>query len=248
MSKIWVGTAVVGFGGAVVAGWLWCSPSAGPEPSASAPTAAAARPASSGNIHTAEDFNAWRPSVNLALPDCPQGPTVSPAGPPCVQPHFRKLPPFPDPAENNKTLAGIDADKDGVRDDVQWWIAEQFQADAAMREAYLQAARAQQALFVAPPKTSKDAIEANNGIFFAARCLAAVLRRQEPNSDELDISTEAVSQVESLRQLQIINTVQRRSLHLATERSMHGAIVDLRAFSNKSFEEFCMQSVLERLK
>ena len=33
------------------------------------------------------------------------------------------VPPMPDCRENNKTLAGIDSDKDGVRDDIQRYIA-----------------------------------------------------------------------------------------------------------------------------
>ncbi|MDR3178021.1 MAG: hypothetical protein LBT96_03450 [Campylobacteraceae bacterium] len=36
--------------------------------------------------------------------------------------HGYKLPPCPDPAENDKTLLGIDTNKNGVRDDVEVWI------------------------------------------------------------------------------------------------------------------------------
>jgi hypothetical protein len=242
MSKKWIRVGVLGLGAAVLAGWLWWSPSAGPEPSASAPTAAAARPASSGNIHTAEDFNAWRPSVNLALPDCPQGPTVSPAGPPCVQPHFRKLPPFPDSAENNKTLAGIDADKDGVRDDVQWWIAEKFQADAEMRAAHLQAARAQQKLFTNPPRTSDESFLINRPMTYATLCVASLYIKQLPRKTEdaeSDALRAALDQIEMLTQVVIFNTHARRTLYLSAERMMHGRIIDGIDVRDKPYKSFC---------
>ena len=34
--------------------------------------------------------------------------------------------PMPDPKKNNATIAGIDSDNDGIRDDVQRWINEEF--------------------------------------------------------------------------------------------------------------------------
>ncbi|MCK6594950.1 MAG: hypothetical protein L6Q33_07100 [Bacteriovoracaceae bacterium] len=47
--------------------------------------------------------------------------------------------PMPDPKKNNATIAGVDTDNDGIRDDVQRWINEEFgdqpKVKMAMREA-----------------------------------------------------------------------------------------------------------------
>jgi hypothetical protein len=44
------------------------------------------------------------------------------------------LPPMPDPKENDKTLLGIDINKNGVRDDVEIWIYENYQTYKECKE------------------------------------------------------------------------------------------------------------------
>ena len=56
-------------------------------------------------------------------PICSQ--VIVPAGADCIPQHLAKLPPDPGEA-GKKTIDGIDADKDGVRDDVQRFIYEQW--------------------------------------------------------------------------------------------------------------------------
>lgn len=54
-----------------------------------------------------------------------------------------QLPPEPGP-ENNRTLAGVDSDGDGVRDDIQRYILLNYEDDEAMRLVLLQTANVNQ--------------------------------------------------------------------------------------------------------
>lgn len=57
-------------------------------------------------------------------------------------------PPMPSPEENDKTLEGMDSNKDGIRDDVEIWINRTF-SNADKRQAMKQLARASQKIMVA---------------------------------------------------------------------------------------------------
>jgi hypothetical protein len=48
--------------------------------------------------------------------------------------HGYKLPPCPDPIENDKTLLGIDSNNNGVRDDVEIWIYNTYDTYKACRD------------------------------------------------------------------------------------------------------------------
>lgn len=48
--------------------------------------------------------------------------------------------PMPNEKENNKTIAGIDSDGDGIRDDVQRWINEEFSTNSEIKSAIRQIA------------------------------------------------------------------------------------------------------------
>ena len=56
--------------------------------------------------------------------DSPTNPNVA-APVDCIPQHLANLPPDPGPA-GKLTLDGVDADKDGMRDDVQRWIATEW--------------------------------------------------------------------------------------------------------------------------
>ncbi len=57
---------------------------------------------------------------------------------------FGKLPPQPDPVENNKTLAGIDVNNNGIRDDVEIAIYENHKDAANVAAALWQYAKTEQ--------------------------------------------------------------------------------------------------------
>lgn len=50
----------------------------------------------------------------------------------------------PDPAKNNSTLLGIDSDKNGVRDDIQVWIIQNFKDSPVIIQAFSNLASATQ--------------------------------------------------------------------------------------------------------
>ena len=52
--------------------------------------------------------------------------------------------PMPDPKKNDATIAGVDSDNDGVRDDIQRWINEEFNSQPKMKAAVRQVAMARQ--------------------------------------------------------------------------------------------------------
>jgi hypothetical protein len=71
-----------------------------------------------------------------------------------------RLPPEPDPAVNNATLLGIDGNNNGVRDDVERWIYNEYKdkhpihIDIAMQEA-----KADRLILEKQPKTKREAME-----------------------------------------------------------------------------------------
>lgn len=66
------------------------------------------------------------------------------------------VPPDPGPA-NDVTVAGIDSDNDGVRDDVERWIAQTYPSSASMRAALAQQAHANQMTIIRGLLSPNDA-------------------------------------------------------------------------------------------
>jgi len=67
--------------------------------------------------------------------------------------HGHILPPEPDPMVNNSTLLGIDANENGVRDDVERWIYETYKDKHPVHiDIALQAARAYKKVLETPEK------------------------------------------------------------------------------------------------
>lgn len=60
------------------------------------------------------------------------------------------VPPAPDPDANDETVAGIDSDGDGVRDDVQRFIAQEFGSDPDAHALAIEFAKTQQAALKEP--------------------------------------------------------------------------------------------------
>jgi len=92
----------------------------------------------------------------------------------------------PDPGEAGKaTLAGIDSDNDGVRDDVQRWIAASSQNSKNMREVLTQGSKAMQDFLLegnAPTKAFEHALQIDRAKFCAIYIA--------PVSDTLDLFSE----------------------------------------------------------
>lgn len=88
------------------------------------------------------------------------------------------LPPDPGPA-NDETLAGIDSDADGLRDDVQRYIALNYGDEPGMAAGLRQAAMAQQ---VAVVEDGRAPVQAGGDLVRAAECLRAM----DPDTDRLE--------------------------------------------------------------
>jgi len=89
------------------------------------------------------------------------------------------LPPDPAPA-GNATLAGIDSDGDGVRDDLQRYIIFNVPDSARYREALKQQATAlQQSLLIGTTGTTQQAIDAGFAQMRAIECLDYLGVRQQ---------------------------------------------------------------------
>lgn len=56
--------------------------------------------------------------------------------------------PMPDAKINNSTLAGVDSDNDGIRDDIQRWINEKFGNRPSFKEGLKQYARSEQKIII----------------------------------------------------------------------------------------------------
>lgn len=88
------------------------------------------------------------------------GGTAQPtAPPPLVDDRINGLqvPPQPDAASNRLSVAGIDTDKNGIRDDLDRLIATQFGTNTGLYDLARQHARTQQAALLAPSPENVNA-------------------------------------------------------------------------------------------
>jgi hypothetical protein len=98
----------------------------------------------------------------------------------------------PDPGEAGKqTLEGIDSDNDGVRDDVQRWIAIVFLNNQVIQQALQQHAVAlQDTLSAVDPAAAQ---EASSRELAAARCLAHVAGTIEAYRESINLSEQVLN-------------------------------------------------------
>ena len=133
---------------------------------------------------------------------------------------FPNLP--PDPGEAGKqTLEGIDADGDGVRDDVQRWIYRRYPHDELKRKAMLRYAKALQASIVNVDRDSRDQVRARvlDG-FRAIRCA----RLAFGGANEFDLIDE-VAEARREVEFQMLNTQERVIADLTVDAKFSGQVV-----------------------
>lgn len=123
-----------------------------------------------------------------------------------------KLP--PDPGEAGKlTLAGIDSDNDGVRDDVQRYLAHKFSSEQQTRSALITISTSQQRYLL--ERTDHNAlVEATEQFFRAWNCLRSV----RGSDDSADAILDDLNEV-------ILNTQQRRDANELANRQLSGAVL-----------------------
>ncbi|KAB0664265.1 hypothetical protein F6V25_13925 [Oryzomonas japonica] len=130
----------------------------------------------------------YRPEKKIA----PAVPTVAE-----MNPH---LPPMPDMAANNATLAGIDTGGIGVRDDVQIWIYTNYTTNVK-RTVLMTMAKTIQDVMAAPPKTAEEAKNLDQSFKDAAMMLKIVRGLTQREADEMDrlLYTQTVNTPERLK-------------------------------------------------
>lgn len=82
--------------------------------------------------------------------------------------------PLPDPKLNDKTIAGIDSDNDGIRDDIQRWINEEFSTQPKVQMAMRQIAMGRQ-LDLLSVANKEQSIIASNKYLNDAICLSSIV-------------------------------------------------------------------------
>ena len=77
-----------------------------------------------------------------------------------------RLPPEPDPTINNSTLLGIDVNNNGVRDDVERWIYEEYKDKHPIHvDIAMQAGRAYKLILETPERAKEIRLKVNGALF-----------------------------------------------------------------------------------
>lgn len=108
------------------------------------------------------------------VPECPEALGANPMGGPCIPRALRNAPPDPGP-ENDQTLAGIDSNGNGVRDDVERYIAANFAESPAKIVYLLQHARATSAFSAIEMTSPAQALSYARERARANSCAAALI-------------------------------------------------------------------------
>jgi len=130
----------------------------------------------------------------------------------------------PDPGEAGKTtLAGIDADGDGVRDDVQRWIAFTHPTSAKTRAALSQSAVA----FQAEIAGSNSFVQQ---VMYATDCISATLM----TGDADVIGGKVARDATSVLQAAVLNTPQRTAALVNAESRLRSVVIVATPFSQQA--------------
>lgn len=81
--------------------------------------------------------------------------------------------PMPDPKKNDATIGGVDSDNDGIRDDIQRWINEEFSSQPKVKAAMKQIAMARQLDLLSVDDKQKS-IEAGRKMLDANECIVFI--------------------------------------------------------------------------
>jgi hypothetical protein len=144
-------------------------------------------------LHTAIGLKPTSGERAKSKPVCtsPVNPNVA-APTDCIPQHLAKLP--PDPGEAGKlTIEGIDSDNDGVRDDVQRFIAENWgHSERAVKTLTLNAKTIQTAVIIGDSVTREEARVKVKPMLDAGSCYILALDESVWNTSALDKVAAAV--------------------------------------------------------
>jgi len=144
-----------------------------------------------------------------------------------------RLPPEPNPTINNATLLGVDSNNNGVRDDVERWIYEEYKEkhpihiDIAMQEA-----KANKKILEIPEK----ALEIHNEVNRAVDCQAYYKYTAKYFNEPILIQENVLN--EYFRSEIYFNTQERKDAYLLYDSLLSGGAYDLPPF-NKERKAAC---------
>ena len=140
------------------------------------------------------------------------------------QPSISGLP--PDPGEAGKaTLEGIDSDKDGVRDDVQRYIAITYPKSAKTRAALTQMAKAT-LNEIRDAHKGQELVDDVVAVADVVKCMGYIF-----SNDEYDTVYDAIND-------QILNTPQRSAAELLVNQRLSGGAIGLPSGDGKAQCDF----------
>lgn len=165
-------------------------------------------------------------SAGAAIKECAEAPGALPMSGPCIPRAMRDVPPDPGP-ENDATLAGVDANRNGVRDDVERYIAANFGESAVRVASLMQYARANAPFVEARFTTSEQALEQSKQRLRATDCALSLIG--EPgrfNAEQTQQMLAYFRAADSVR-IQYVNTYERLKQFTENESLLGGQVLML---------------------
>lgn len=137
---------------------------------------------------------------------------------------FAVVPLPPDPGDAGKaTMAGVDSDGDGVRDDIERWIVLNYENSARIRAAlYQEAVAIQQAILSSSNRP--QAMAALNAEFGGRLCLAGLLNGGALPAGNLSDQLDSIA----------LNTVARTTAYLTSNSFMSGTAGSLPSIASRT--------------
>jgi hypothetical protein len=136
------------------------------------------------------------------------------------------LPPYPDPAENDKTLLGIDTNENGVRDDVERWLIFRYKDHhRIVTEIGFQTARAAQEILKASPKTYEQALVVDEIMRKAVDCNYYFESYADGFGDPILIDHTII--ISTAFKTMQFNTEERIKAYLAYDKALSGGVYRL---------------------
>jgi hypothetical protein len=161
------------------------------------------------------------PILVRPIPDCADAIGASPIGQECVPAALKDVPPDPGP-EGASTPAGVDRNNNGVRDDIERWIAASYPESATLRAGLMQYARSQQIYSARRMNSPAEALAVSARTSRAIACMVLTLGQGDAADAEASRRFRAMQQLD----LQFLNTPERLKLFIENEKLLAGQVLE----------------------
>lgn len=161
------------------------------------------------------------PASIRSIPNCADAIGASPIGQECVPAALKDVPPDPGP-EGASTPAGVDRNNNGVRDDIERWIAASYPESATLRAGLTQYARSQQTYSARRMNSPAEALAISARTSRAIACMVRDLPRDDKGTAEANRRFRAMQQLD----LQFLNTPERLKLFIENEKLLAGQVLE----------------------